>query len=130
MSLTIVILSIIVVWLLFKRLPQTDYRVAFENRKKMLRLAREEYKQGIISMGEYMLWHYLFHIDFKNIFDYTPMEEAGTRAELEKLDSNFWKSYKITPDYVIPSDFVFGLYKEFVVKNIENYPLVKKKYNL
>lgn len=133
MNLTIVVLSIIILLLLreiYKNWSKIDDSVIRKNRNEMLLLAIQELEKGIISRKEWRLLATFFHPSFKDIWDYTPMEEWKIRIEQERFDSNFWKFYKITPDYSLPSDVVYRLYKEYIFNNIENYPLVKEKYKI
>lgn len=47
-----------------------------------------------------------------------PERQAYT-IKMNKLDSNFWKEYKLTPDFVIPPSFVYELYKTYLLEHLQ-----------
>ena len=87
--------------------------------------AIDDWKQGKIDKNLYRALSFVFHPDFKNTWDYVPPERQEYTRQINILDSNFWHYYKITPDYVIPSNMVYVLYKEFMSTQLRKKTLNK-----
>ena len=113
-----------------KKKKKFDSNKVLVNREKMLLLAQQDWEKSIISKNQFRLLATFFHPDFKNIWDYKPMDTYKLRMEQETLDSNFWEFYKITPDFCLPTNMIYGLYKEFIFNNVNNFSMIKEHYNI
>lgn len=125
MKITVIILSIITLFLLrklWKKRTVIDYAKLFSNRKKLLEFAREEFTSGKISKRVYGILNFVFHPDFKNTFDYVPPERQDYTRQMWKFDSGFWEYYKIGPDFVLPVEMVYELYKSYIDEHMSDIP--------
>lgn len=121
MTTAIIILSVISTFLLFRlyaKREKLDYSKIWSNRIELHNLACNDWKQRKINKELFRTLSFLFHPDFRNPWDYVPSERREYTSQMYKLDSNFWKSYKLTPDFVIPANIVYELYKEYVSQHI------------
>lgn len=123
MTIALIILSVFVVYLLFrlyKNRDNSDTSIVLSNRLELSNLANNDWKQGKISKELFRILSFVFHPDFKNTWDYVPPERQAYTQQMYQLDTNFWRSYKLTPDFVIPAKMVYELYKEFVFQHLNN----------
>lgn len=123
MTIALIILSVFVVYLLFrlyKKRDNNDTSIVLSNRLELRNLANNDWKQGKISKELFRILSFVFHPDFKNTWDYVPPERQVYTRQMHQLDSNFWRLYKLTPDFVIPAKMVYELYKEFVFQHLNN----------
>ena len=122
MTVAVIILSILVVYLAIKLMGNEDSAKAFENRKNLLDLLIEEKRQGKINLVHFHILFYFFHPDFRSSWDYVPPERREYALQMNRLDSQFWKYYKIKQDFNIPVKMVYELYKEYVTQHIAEFP--------
>ena len=121
MIVIVVILSLItlcLLWVLYKKRRIVDHSKVLANRLELKELADNDYQHGKIDKNLYQALSFVFHPDFKNNWDHVPKERQEYTRQMNTLDTNFWNYYKITPDYVIPSNMVYSLYKEFMLKQL------------
>lgn len=131
MILIIIFLSVIIILLLYvnyKKRTNIDDNMILRNRFELFNMAKQDWENGLISRNFFRLLVHFFHPDFKNIWDYKPMDTSELRREMYELDNNFWKTYKINPDFALPIDCIYKLYKEYIEENLENYPLIKEVF--
>lgn len=125
MTIAVIILSILASYLLYKLYKKSDYIDAgkvLSNRSEMHLLAYNDWKEGKIDKEFFRAICFVFHPDFNNTWDYVPPERQEYTGRMRRLDSNFWKTYKITPDFVIPANIVYELYKVYFSQQM-NMPL-------
>ena len=128
MIVIVVLLSLITcfsLWTLYTRRKIIDDSKVLTNRSELMSFAIDDWKQGKIDKNLYRALSFVFHPDFKNTWDYVPPERQEYTRQINILDSNFWHYYKITPDYVIPSNMVYVLYKEFMSTQLRKKTLNK-----
>lgn len=114
---TIVILSALVIllsWSFIRKWPSIDDHKIWENRSAMLKCARQEYEKGMITREILEIFVFVSHPDFRKMFDYVPPERQEYTMRMQKMDLAFWKRYRITPDYVLPVNFIYELYKSHI----------------
>ncbi|MDE6269458.1 MAG: hypothetical protein K2M12_01220 [Muribaculaceae bacterium] len=98
-----------------------------DNRDYMRKLAGDDWKNGRISDDVGHTLMFVFHRDFKNFFDYVPPERQEYTSQMNKLDSSFWKHYRIRPDFVLPADMVYQLYKAYIIEHKDEYPAINQR---
>ena len=124
MTTAVIITSFIAVYLafkLYKKRKSIDETKVSNNRSKLMNLAYKDWSHGRINKDLYRMFGFVFHPDFRNIWDYVPPERQEYTRQMYKLDSNFWKSYKITPDFAIPAEMVYELYKAYASHYLNDY---------
>lgn len=120
----IIITSIVAIYLVFKLYTEResiDESKVLNNRLKLMNLASEDWAKNKINIDLYSTLCFVFHPDFRNMWDYVPPERQEYTRQMYKLDSNFWKSYKITPDFVIPAEMVYEIYKVYASQYLNDY---------
>lgn len=112
---------ILIVFLIRKvyKITHVDDSKALDNRFELFKLMAEDGENDKMSKEVRRTLAHVFHPDFKNIWSYVPSEEQDSEWKLRKLDNNFWKSYKIKPDFVIPAKMVYELYKQYLSEHID-----------
>ncbi len=95
-----------------------DEAQMLSNRSMLLKLAYEDFQNDGISKKVYRDLCFVFHPDFGNTWNYVPPERQSYTSKMLKLDSNFWKHYKISPDFVLPPIVVYMLYKDYLVQEL------------
>lgn len=107
-------------WKLYTKRRTIDDSKVLANRLELMDLAVDDWQHGRIDKNLFRALSFVFHPDFKNLWDYVPPERQDYTRQMYILDSNFWNYYKISPDYLIPSNMVYELYKEFISKHQHN----------
>lgn len=128
---TIIFLAILIILLLIRLYQKRiiiDEGIVLKNRHEMQILANQDWENGVIPQNQYRLLSTFFHPGFKNIWDYKPIETTKLRSEMYTLDSKFWSFYKVSPDFSIPPEVIYNLFKQYLLKQVDNYPLIKEKY--
>ena len=120
----IIITSVIAIYLAFRLYTKgesLDETKVLNNRLELMNLAYKDLSHGRINKDLYRMFGFVFHPDFRNIWDYVPPERQEYTKQMYILDSNFWKSYKITPDFAIPAEMVYELYKAYASQYLNDY---------
>lgn len=119
----IVITSIIAsysVYRLYTKRESLDESKVLKNRLELKNLASEDWAHNSINEDVYRMLCFVFHPNFRNMWDYIPPEKQAYPRQMYQLDSNFWRSYKLTQDFVIPAYIVYELYKEYISQHIND----------
>lgn len=120
MTTTEIILSLVIVYMLikiYKNCALDDAQI-FNNRVKLQKLARKDWKQGRIDSELYSILSSFFHPDLGNLWDYVPPERQEYTSNKLRIDSQFWEQYRIRPDFVLPPEMVYELYKDYAVEHL------------
>lgn len=117
MTIVVIVLSIFSCYLLFRlnKRQVIDNSKVLSNRIELTNLAIDDWEHGKIDRELYRTLSYIFHPNFKNIWDYVPPERQSYTIQMHKLDSDFWELYKLTPDFAIPANIVYELYKDYII---------------
>ena len=99
-----------------------DNGLIARNREALLKLALEDYNNGGISKKELGYFSHVCHISFRDWMDSVPMDRADYHITMQRTDKLFWESYKLTPDFRIPPEIVYALYKNYVQRGFEINP--------
>lgn len=111
-----IIINITVIRSLIKR-GAINMEQVHKNRYDMLDVVRDAYENGKIDRASRHYFAHVCHPDFRNPFDYVPPTRFSYESKIRDLDKNFWREYKLTPDFRINVRYVYEAYREYLLKH-------------